>query len=214
MILFGEKREWTEKIAPPTPKNVDIFLRAFEQRQDFEDFELQLYDADGALIWHAIRAGNIERSKKHSLHVIGTIRNIQAQKNAEARRKEKEQELFIQSRYDPITRLLNRSAMQQAIENQISSGKSYLFAIIDIDNFKSVNDTYGHVFGDEVLKYVADILRGACRAEDTTGRLGGDEFIVLFSSEFSKESAMCRLTLILKKSGSNASIFPFRPRYP
>lgn len=64
-----------------------------------------------------------------------------------------------------------------------------MFSIIDIDDFKSINDNHGHVFGDEVLKYVADILRNACRSNDITGRLGGDEFVMLFRADFTREEA-------------------------
>ena len=51
----------------------------------------------------------------------------------------------------------------------------------DLDNFKSINDTHGHSGGDEVLKEVADRVRGACRTDDLIARLGGDEFVVLLT---------------------------------
>ena len=105
----------------------------------------------------------------------------------------------MQSRCDPMTQLLNRSAMQQAIEDQINSQAAYMFSIIDIDDFKSINDNHGHVFGDEVLKYVADILRNACRSNDITGRLGGDEFVMLFRADFTREEADRRLISIIRR---------------
>lgn len=181
MVLFGGKREDPAEIAPPTQRNVDIFLAEFAQRRNFEDMELQLHATDGALTWHAIRAGSIEKSNERSLRIIGTIKNIQALKDAEARRESKERQLLLQSRCDPMTQLLNRSAMQQAIEEQINSQTAYMFSIIDIDDFKSINDKHGHVFGDEVLKYVADVLRNACRSDDITGRLGGESLSCSFA---------------------------------
>lgn len=199
MVLFGGNREDPAEIAPPTQRNVDIFLAEFAQRRNFEDMELQLHATDGALTWHAIRAGSIEKSNERSLRIIGTIKNIQALKDAEARRESKERQLLLQSRCDPMTQLLNRSAMQQAIEDQINSQTAYMFSIIDIDDFKSINDKHGHVFGDEVLKYVADILRNACRSDDITGRLGGDEFVMLFRADFTRDEAARRLVAIIER---------------
>lgn len=200
MVLFGGKRGGDQaEIAPPTRQNVDIFLAEFAQRRDFEDIELQLHATDGTLTWHAVRAGNIEKSNGRSLRIIGTIKNIQALKDAEACRENKERQLLMQSRCDPMTQLLNRSAMQQALEDQINSQAAYMFSIIDIDDFKSINDNHGHVFGDEVLKYVADILRNACRSNDITGRLGGDEFVMLFRADFTREEADRRLISIIRR---------------
>ena len=199
MVLFGGKWGDQAKIAPPTRQNVDLFLAEFAQRRDFEDIELQLHDTHGALTWHALRAGNIENSNGRSLRIIGTIKNIQALKEAEARRESKERQLLLQSRYDPMTQLLNRSAMQQAIEEQINSQAAYMFSIIDLDDFKSINDNYGHVFGDEVLKYVADVLRNACRSDDITGRLGGDEFVMLFRADVTRDEAARRLIAIIDR---------------
>ena len=158
-----------------------------------------MHDTHGALTWHALRAGNIENSNGRSLRIIGTIKNIQALKEAEACRESKERQLLLQSRYDPMTQLLNRSAMQQAIEEQINSQAAYMFSIIDLDDFKSINDNYGHVFGDEVLKYVADVLRNACHSDDITGRLGGDEFVMLFRTDVTRDEAARRLIAIIDR---------------
>ena len=136
---------------------------------------------------------------RKSQDIIGTIKNIQALKDAEARRESKERQLLLQSRCDPMTQLLNRSAMQQAIEEQINSQTAYMFSIIDIDDFKSINDKHGHVFGDEVLKYVADVLRNACRSDDITGRLGGDEFVMLFRADVTRDEAARRLVAIIER---------------
>ncbi len=85
---------------------------------------------------------------------------------------------------DPLTKLYNRSFMENKIEEAISLFKrkdmpiSFLF--LDVDNFKKINDTYGHSFGDKVLKQVAQLIRNSLRKEDLAFRYGGDEFCVLF----------------------------------
>jgi diguanylate cyclase (GGDEF)-like protein len=84
---------------------------------------------------------------------------------------------------DPLTRLANRRAMEAALE-QASAGASqggapFTLIQIDLDYFKSVNDTLGHAAGDYVLLAVARILREEMRAGDLAGRMGGDEFLLL-----------------------------------
>ncbi|NVJ49978.1 MAG: GGDEF domain-containing protein [Gammaproteobacteria bacterium] len=87
---------------------------------------------------------------------------------------------------DPLTQLANRGAYDQAVEAEISraqrqdNGLSLL--VVDIDHFKSINDQYGHLTGDQVLKEVANRLRLALRKEDRVFRFGGEEFIILLSA--------------------------------
>jgi diguanylate cyclase (GGDEF)-like protein len=84
---------------------------------------------------------------------------------------------------DPLTGLANRNAFVVAVEHAVADGRRRLdgFAVhyLDLDNFKDVNDTFGHLTGDRVLMAVADRLRQAVRETDVVARLGGDEFAVL-----------------------------------
>ncbi|UWZ83146.1 GGDEF domain-containing protein [Occallatibacter riparius] len=80
---------------------------------------------------------------------------------------------------DPLTHLRNRLYLEDQLAQRISAGSRFCVAILDIDGFKSVNDTHGHVLGDELLKHFAAELRSACRSSDIVGRWGGDEFLVL-----------------------------------
>jgi diguanylate cyclase (GGDEF)-like protein len=92
--------------------------------------------------------------------------------------------LNILSLTDPLTGVENRLAYDRAIEKEIArdvrNKRKLSLAIIDIDNFKNVNDTHGHAIGDKVLKDTANIIRSAVRKTDLVFRLGGDEFAVLF----------------------------------
>lgn len=84
---------------------------------------------------------------------------------------------------DPLTGLLNRRGFGEAtarmIEREAKAGRSITVMIFDIDHFKSVNDTYGHPVGDDVLKVFANVAVGALRITDLIGRVGGEEFAAL-----------------------------------
>ena len=65
-----------------------------------------------------------------------------------------------------------------------------MFAIVDVDDFKRVNDTYGHAMGDELLKLVAGVLRVVCREGDVVGRIGGDEFVAFMAGAVPSEQRL------------------------
>ena len=86
---------------------------------------------------------------------------------------------------DPLTGVGNRRALDEALRSvqaEATAGTSDVpvsLLVVDLDDFKRINDTYGHVVGDEVLRAVAMAVRGVARADDVVARLGGDEFVVL-----------------------------------
>ncbi len=88
---------------------------------------------------------------------------------------------------DPLTGVANRRALDDALQaaaaredgGDVGAGLATSLLLVDLDDFKAVNDTYGHLVGDEVLRAVAGAVRGAARAGDLVARLGGDEFVVL-----------------------------------
>ncbi len=80
---------------------------------------------------------------------------------------------------DPLTGLYNRTCAQEMIESALKlNGRYYAMLLLDMDCFKSANDSYGHMFGDDVLKEVATRLRSTTRSSDIVSRIGGDEFMV------------------------------------
>ncbi len=97
---------------------------------------------------------------------------------------------------DPLTGLANRRAIMAALEDAeadyLRGGQAFGVALIDLDGFKAVNDDHGHHAGDAMLQTVADRLIESCHPDDMPGRLGGDEFIVLFRNLDGPEDAALR----------------------
>jgi diguanylate cyclase (GGDEF)-like protein len=87
------------------------------------------------------------------------------------------------ARIDGLTGLLNRNSFDEIISNEIGRHMRYggVFSVIifDVDSFKKINDTYGHLVGDEILKKVSQIIKGTIRSADQAFRYGGDEFAIL-----------------------------------
>ncbi|HUY02763.1 MAG TPA: diguanylate cyclase [Rhodocyclaceae bacterium] len=86
-------------------------------------------------------------------------------------------------RMDPLTGALNRKGMDDALEREVARAVRHqamlCLGLLDIDNFKKLNDTYGHHAGDEALKHLAAVIRETLRPQDTLARYGGEEFLIL-----------------------------------
>ena len=105
--------------------------------------------------------------------------------------------------HDPLTELPNRVYFQQKLQSLLKDPlhqNSFALLFIDNDNFKDINDTYGHQVGDEVLKEMARRLRQSLRHNDFIARLGGDEFAILLTNIHQSEQAVTVASHLLKSS--------------
>lgn len=119
----------------------------------------------------------------------------------QAIRKDLEQELeekTMKSFTDALTGLGNRDYLEQELEKLLNSGHGGTLFMTDLDNFKSMNDTYGHMVGDEVLKRFAETLKHFSSEKDILCRLGGDEFVAFFTDVTKKEEAAGKAAGIIK----------------
>ncbi len=116
----------------------------------------------------------------------GIISNYVATMTDISLRKEAEEKIEQLAFYDPLTKLPNRrllmDRLHQALATSARTLKHGALLFIDLDNFKTLNDTHGHDMGDLLLQQVADRLLGCVRDEDTVSRLGGDEFVVMLEN--------------------------------
>ena len=125
-----------------------------------------------------ITASPLKDEKKKPIAGIEVVRDI-------TRRKQTEEELEILATTDKLTGAYNRTKFQEIIEREIARVKRFdtklSMIIFDIDHFKEVNDTYGHNFGDHVLKTLAHIVQDNIRKMDYFVRWGGEEFMIISS---------------------------------
>jgi diguanylate cyclase (GGDEF)-like protein len=128
-----------------------------------------------ALIAGYLRWFELARPNDAAVAVIGVFDKLTYRRRYE--------ELLETSSVDQLTGALNRGRFedmgQASVARALSTGQPLTLAIIDIDHFKQINDRYGHVVGDEVLRKVAESLRQTVRGEDSIFRYGGEEFVVL-----------------------------------
>lgn len=159
------------------PRAVDLLRRAIiEGREAY--VTLLNYRADGSTFWNEVALAPQTDSYGRLVTYLGVQKDVTARLHAERRI----QELAY---FDVLTGLANRASMQRELgaavtaAGEASTEVALLF--IDIDDFKRVNDTYGHPVGDELLRAVAERLRSVVRPTDLLFRPGGDEFVVLMT---------------------------------
>lgn len=125
---------------------------------------------------------------------------------------EANKKLEVFANTDSLTSLFNRRAFIESLDKEIKrnlrGGGNFCFAIMDLDHFKQVNDTYGHQVGDEALMVFSQILSNQCRSTDVAGRWGGEEFVVLLA-ETDLKGAVVFLERI--RSITEATVIPSRP---
>ncbi len=178
------------------PEDISIFrdmMSKLQQGTDYQVAEVRIATAAGHYLWCRFRVTTQFDSTGAPYRAVGLVTNIDKEKRAS-------QLLQSQAERDPLTKLLNKDAARKYSEAYLSpavAASSTIQAaliIIDLDNFKQVNDRHGHMFGDAVLSQVATQLRKFFRTDDVVARIGGDEFLVLMkgSSDLSLVSSRCQ----------------------
>jgi diguanylate cyclase (GGDEF)-like protein/PAS domain S-box-containing protein len=145
-----------------------------------ETLECRIRHGDGRLLHAECRMTNLAAD----VTVGGIVVNLRDV----TERKQFEEQLTYQAFHDPVTELANRALLHDRVEHALMRRRdeSRLLAVLflDLDDFKAINDTFGHAAGDRLLRTVSTRLRSALRVGDTVARLGGDEFAVLLEDVF------------------------------
>ena len=140
--------------------------------------EVRIVTSAGKYIWCRIHAQLQKNDAQGVRRIVGIIYDVDEFKRTTQALKE-------QAQRDSLTKLLNKASTQQLVTEHLSNqtGQSLsALLILDLDNFKSVNDSYGHLYGDAVLTRIGDRLRGMFRPHDIIGRIGGDEFLIFLKN--------------------------------
>ena len=203
-VMGGNAAKLTSLLGIPGNKNYDEIICAIASqlvRADFQDvynkvfsreniinlcdenkscFEYEFIERSDGIHYNWVRVYvRIYRAfDTGAVKIISHVKNIQ---------QEKEWELAIltKAQRDPLTQLYNKAVTRELIEEFLVSeaGKGmHALCIIDIDNFKSINDNLGHAFGDRVLSAMAEKLSESVKASDIVGRIGGDEFLIFMKN--------------------------------
>ena len=164
-------------------QRLDGFLTIVKSRKDglYEEY---LYCIDGKMHWLRLALETVY-DQQEPMYILGKINIIDEEKQ------EKDQ-LIQKAQLDSLTHILNAETSRSRVMESLASlteGHHGALLLIDIDYFKTVNDTYGHRQGDQALAWVAQILRESVRQSDVVGRPGGDEFI-LYAAEMADVSTL------------------------
>ncbi|HEY9079743.1 diguanylate cyclase domain-containing protein [Magnetovibrio sp.] len=196
-IVGTDELHWSEEVAPMfglpagTTPSYSLFCEAVhpDDRQHVKDnenaciaqnlkhdVEYRVVWPDGTVRWLR-ETGNLLRDERGGLmRMIGAVRDITEQK-------ELEQRYQHMAYHDPLTGLPNRGLFEQRLDLAVQRATRHhantALMFIDLGKFKSINDNYGHVVGDEVLVEAGSRLKAAVRATDTVARIGGDEFVLI-----------------------------------
>lgn len=143
---------------------------------------------DGSWVWVEVSFGLARADEgEQPAGYIAAVRDV-------SRRKEAEDRMAHMARHDPLTdlpnRLLFREELDRALARLDRDGTGFALLCLDLDHFKSVNDTLGHQAGDRLLRVVAGRIRGVLRRGDVAARLGGDEFVIIQAGCAGPEDAM------------------------
>ena len=169
-------------------------LQFLETGSAYEVVEVRIAKADGRYLWCRFRATAIRDEEGKLSQVMGVIINIDTEKQAE-------QALLYQAEQDSLTQLLNKEATRRYAESyfqQKDAQEPCALMIIDLDDFKMINDRYGHLFGDAVLTKVALEIKRLFRNRDIIGRIGGDEFLVLLRGTADRNLVETRCTQLVE----------------
>lgn len=180
---------------PGTDSLTVTALRVTLSRQENFRGEILNYRKDGTPFWNALTVSPIRDSGGAVTHFVSVQRDITTQKALQER-------LRFMALHDPVTGLPNRTALDQHLSSLTRRHAGHFghaaVGVIDLDDFKPVNDTYGHEAGDALLTAFAGRIRLKMRETDFLARLGGDEFVIVIE-DLEPESAREQLGKILDR---------------
>lgn len=177
-LLLGDYNQWRDSIHPDDLAYAERSMAQVLSEGAVEDREYRIIAADGQVRWLSDKCFiNRLAAPGQPVIIVGIAEDITAKKHLET-------ELQRLATTDGLTQSSNRrhffNCAHREFEQARKQGEPLAFLLLDIDDFKVVNDTYGHQVGDSVLRRIAESGRGSLRRADVFGRIGGEEFAAVF----------------------------------
>ena len=171
-------------------RDVPVFIEALSNAlsgKKINVFDARITNNRGDGVWHRIKFAVIYNETGNATRFVGTIADVDKEKKEKTR-------LISQAETDQLTGFLNKLSTSLKVSEILKSAPDNVGALlfIDIDDFKKLNDTYGHHEGDDFLRQLSSKLSIRFGANDTLGRVGGEEFVVFISGEADDEETICR----------------------
>jgi diguanylate cyclase (GGDEF)-like protein/PAS domain S-box-containing protein len=167
---------WKDRIHPD---DVDRVMQALDdtlKKASIYDVEYRHLHKSGEYRWQKCSGTVVYNEDKKPVRMVGSIRDISKRKQMEVR-------LSVLASTDGLTSLYNRIHFNERLEDEVQRAIRFKtplsLLMLDLDHFKSVNDTYGHPAGDACLVALADLMRRMSRTVDTCARYGGEEFVII-----------------------------------
>lgn len=174
--LLGKRLQDVLKDMPDLDFDLDRFTDLVMARQPIDNFIFRVHETDRAIRIFKINGRPIFDKTDRFLGYRGIQREITEEYNLT-------QTIAYQATYDSLTGLINRNEFDMRLQEAVNRARNYqteaILCYLDLDQFKIVNDTAGHLVGDQLLAELARLLKQSIRAADGLGRLGGDEFGLL-----------------------------------
>lgn len=164
------------EITHPDDIDEDLALSGelFAGKRDEFSMEKRYIRKNGEVVWINLTVVMLRDSEGRHFQALSMVEDI-------TERKKMGQQLQFMADHDPLTGLYNRRRFEEDLSIAMSSGtgRGLAILVIDLDNFKFVNDSYGHSVGDQLIVQTAELLKSRLRSDDTLARQGGDEFVVV-----------------------------------
>lgn len=196
--IGNSAEEWIGRVHPDDRAALEAQIAAHVNgKTDHLESEIRILHKNGTYLWVLNRGLAIRDGDGHAIRMAGSQADITERKRAE-------EQLLHDAFHDSLTGLANRALFMDRLGHVIgvsqrNSQQSFAVLFFDLDRFKIINDNFGHIIGDEVLKEVARRLARCVRPGDTVARIGGDEFAVLLQDFNSVESVSFVAERVLKK---------------
>ncbi len=219
--LFGRARpdllgrDFLSLIAPDDRSATATILRPSVDRITVTQasHDLRIIRLDGEQRWVRIWVTEVPDATGRQRWRTVQLLDVTAEKQAQKRADQAEQNLRSRLVRDHLTGTLNREGLAQHLHHSLTNNAAGTTAVVysDIDNFKEINDSMSHAIGDEVLSEIAERLRSAIRADDVVGRIGGDEFVCIFSDVSDASSVLARAAELQHALASQPILTSQRP---